>query len=140
MSVFEDKILKKDISISRFVKTKDLLDGIWQIISIEVKVADNVRFGVQPTDPLYIRGVLKEGETLQYSFITPNGEEKIFDSKGLSFYLGFKAVNPNPKDRIKLERSGQGFNTRWKVIIVNDEESEFAKELKDQKGISTPAF
>lgn len=134
MSVFSNDIIEKDKGNALFLKTDMLLEGIWQIKKIEIIVCANVKYGANDKDALFKREVLKAGETLRYTFLSDDGEEKTYDSKGMAFYIAFKQANPDANTKIKISREGSGDSTRYAIEKIGEQDSiEDAEVEMDEK-------
>ena len=96
-----------------------------EIKDFKVIRAKNADFGANSNDYLMTSGMLKEGETIRYSFRTlPEGDgfdgsDKTFDSKSVGFYISFSQLDPDKGDRIHISKSGTGKNTRYEITKVN---------------------
>lgn len=81
--------------------------------------SNNPTYGAAEDDFLVKGEVLEVGETFRYTFKTPGGEEKLFDSKSAPFFLGFKQCDDlGVGDWIKITRTGKTDKTRYTVEKV----------------------
>lgn len=119
MTFIPKNIRDKDKSVG-YVKTEELLKGKWEIISMEVIVSRDSKFGADSKDALFKNEVLKEGETLRYIFKDDTGAERTYESKGLAFYLAFKEKDEEVStgDKITFARDGAQTDTRWSIKKV----------------------
>lgn len=122
MSVFPDSINKaekenKDAN-KTYLKAGDLLVGTWIVGKVEIMNALNPKFGAQPTDGLFKREILKEGQTLRYNLTNEEGEHKIFESKGTAFFIGFRNAQLEEGDRVAITKEGTGESTRYSVKTI----------------------
>lgn len=118
MPIFSEEIIKKDVSSTRYVKSEELIQGIWTILGVEIVTSNNPMYGANENDALYNRGVLKIGEVLRYTFLNEQGEEKNYDSKSMAFYLGFKSSKVEPNTKITIQREGKLDKTRYTILPI----------------------
>lgn len=118
MTIFSKKIVERDNTPSPFVKTEELLEGTWQIVGADVITANNPKYGANDKDALFQRSVLLEGETIRYTFIDEEGNERNYDSKGMAFYIAMKSVDLESQDRVTIKREGSQDTTRYIVEKV----------------------
>lgn len=127
-SAFSDDLLEKvdkaqekakeEGKVSQFIKAGELIKKEWEVVSIEIVVSNDPRFGALEKDALLKQGILNEGETLRYTFKDDDGTDRRFESKGMAFYLGMKGAFPQPGDRVQISKEGTMEKTRYHVSIV----------------------
>ena len=119
MSIFSSEIQERDNKPSPYIGTDEFFGKKWQIKGCEIIVSKNIKYGANEKDALFTSGILKEGETLRYSFADETGLERIYDSKGMSFYLGFKnAEDVVDNDWVTISAEGKGDTRRYTVKKV----------------------
>ena len=119
MSIFPDEIMEKDPPLqNKYWNLKDIFaqDEI-EIISVEITKA--YKYGTNSTDGLYKKGILKLGETFKYTFLSKDGEEKLYTNKSMALYIAFKQARLEPHDKIKISREGAGDETRYFIEKLN---------------------
>ena len=115
MSVFSNDLQERDNKPSKWLKTEELLSKSFVVKGVEVVEAN--MYGAEEGDSLFEKGILKEGETIRYSF-DDNGNERLYDSKGAGLYIAMKQANPEPGRLIKVSRSGKGDKTRYSIELL----------------------
>lgn len=95
------------------------------IVGADIVQSKNPKYGAKADDVLLNQGILKEGETIRYSFVDEQGSERKYDSKSAAIYIAFKSANLEPKTWVTIARSGQGDSTRY---VITPAESEAASE------------
>jgi hypothetical protein len=96
-----------------------------EVKDFKVIRAKNADFGANSNDYLMTSGMLKEGETIRYTFRTMpdkdgfDGSDKTFDSKSVGFYISFSQLDPEKGDKIHIAKTGTGKNTRYDISKVN---------------------
>ena len=117
--MFSDNLVQRDEeATTAYIKTDELLEGTYEVLGADIIEANNKKYGANEKDALFIKGILQEGETIRYNFVTKDKEEKTYDSKGASFYYGMKQANPEPGDKVTFSREGDGENRRYSVNII----------------------
>jgi len=98
--------------------------------NMEIVQARNKDVGANVLDGLYKNGILKEGQTLRWSFTLEDGiTEKQVETKSLAFFIGMKQIDPEIGDLIYIVASGEGKNRRYEMKIVksaNEKEEEIS--------------
>lgn len=114
-----------DTTSTRWLRQADVLNSIWRLKSVNVIIPSSPRFGAMRNDRLFQRGILKEGETIEYTLINDRSEEKVFESKSITFYIAIRRANLTESDRFEVIKEGAASATRYhvkKIIEENQEE------------------
>ena len=118
-NIFSKELINLDhesVKMSPFIKLVDLLGKRVKIVKVDVVRANSPMFGAAPIDSLYKNGILKEGETIRYKFITSEGVEKNFETKSVCFYWAIRNANLRPDDIFIINRTGSGKTTKYSII------------------------
>src|SRR3990167_6511025 len=118
MGIFGKDIEEKDKGSEFLSLEDDILKKKLQILGVEVIKANNPKFGANEKDGLLKKGLLVEGETFKYNFMTEEGEEKHYDTKSVAFYVGVKQAQLKGGEWIKTSRTGKMEETRYKFEVV----------------------
>ena len=119
MSIFSNDLEMKDRG-GLYLKTDDVLKGIWRLKSADIVRSVNSQYGAQKTDSLCVRGVLKEGETIKYTLIDDEDNTRLFHSKSIAFYIGIRKGELTENDRFEVIREGAAMKTRYHVNKIGD--------------------
>jgi hypothetical protein len=98
---------------------------VLQVVKPLEKVkSNNPKYGAQETDFLVKNDLLEVGETFRFTFMTPDGTERKFDTKSSPFFIGFKQCEElGVGDWVKITRTGKTTETRYEVVKVDAPES-----------------
>lgn len=120
MSIFGKNIDEKEANApSPYLNLEeDILKRKLQILSVEIVTARDPRFGANEKDGLLKKDILQEGETFKYSFLTEEGQEKIYETKSTAFYVGIREANLQGGEWVKISRKGKMEETRYKFEVV----------------------
>ena len=128
MSLFPEDLRERDTGGmgGNFIKTAELEAGkLWKIGLVEIIMAKNPKYGANDKDTICTQGILKEGETIRYHLTGDDGIERLYESKGVAFYIAMRNMetNLNPGDVIRIRAEGTGESRRYFVekIEANDE-------------------
>jgi hypothetical protein len=121
MSVFSEEFQGRgaDKGKSKFVKTDELLsdNSAWELLEVKPVKANDVKFGASETDALYKSEVLKKGETVEYSLIDTDGNERTYQSKGAALFIAVRDADILDKigkgKQIKFHKEGTMGSTRY---------------------------
>src|SRR5665213_2410504 len=117
MNFFPDDVKEAADKIGGdWLKGSDFDGGLVLQVSkpMEKIKSNNPMYGAQEDDFLVKQDILEEGETLRYTFTTPEGAEKKFDSKSAPFFLGFKQCEElGVGDWVNITRTGKTDKTRY---------------------------
>ncbi|MFA5937603.1 MAG: hypothetical protein WC822_07035 [Candidatus Paceibacterota bacterium] len=95
----------------------------------------NPKYGAEDTDFLVKNEILEVGQTLRYSFTTPDGTERKFDSASTPFFIGIKQCEElGVGDWVHIVRTGKTDKTRYTVTKVNAPLQDATSEEDEQTG------
>lgn len=122
MSIFSDDILQRDTTnpMGEYLKSADLLKGVWSVEKVEIVQSKNSRYGAQEKDALYKSGLLQLGEQLVYTMKDEQGNVRTYCSTGAALFIAVKRANIEPGKRVRFSKVGQGDSTRYEVIPAAD--------------------
>lgn len=98
-------------------------DGLKLEVVVMEKIKANEGYGANEADYLFKQGLLGKGETFRYTFLL-DGEEKFYDTKSAVFFISMKNLDPSPKTKIIIKRSGKGKETKYDVNYAPLEKGE----------------
>ena len=109
----------KSTGDSRYLKSGDFDGGKeLRVVSVEKITAKDADYGAGSIDWLFKEGILAAGETFRYSFLDDEGNEKMYDTKGTSFYFAFKDANVEADDKVNISKTGSGKTTKYEISKV----------------------
>lgn len=93
-----------------------------QCVSVEKIKSNNPKFGANEKDALYKQEILTEGETFKYTFKTPQGNERVLESKSMAAFIAFNGAELEPGDWVHVSKTGKMDDTRYEVKKVEQPE------------------
>jgi hypothetical protein len=123
------KILgESKVPTDNFISGKELLDGIIvevlkapQVVSQSEDTPDKYKTG--EGNGLVKAGIIKQGETLRYTFLW-QGEEAIFENSSYAFYKALYKLSPEAGQKFSIKRTGDGTSTKYSMKFVEGEVEE----------------
>lgn len=122
-------ILDKPLPSNNFLKGEDLDAGVTvKLVSAEAITLpeDKEKFAVNKDSKLVKEGVLKEGQTMRYTFsrkidLMDEWEDVVFENSSTGFYGALSSINPEAGQAFTIKRTGQGTETRYLMKLMEDE-------------------
>lgn len=94
-----------------FLKGTDFEEGqVLQFLSVE-KIKS--QYGAEADHKMVEKGVLEEGQSFRFHFVTKDGSSKTFDTTSFPFVIGMNNAEISDGDWVKIVREGKGDKTRY---------------------------
>ena len=111
-----------DAASTRWLRQADVLNAVWRLKSVKIIIPSSPRYGANRNDRLFQRGILKEGETIEYTFLNEREDEKVFETKSITFYVAIRRANLTEDETFKVIKEGNGTTTRYYVNKISPAE------------------
>jgi hypothetical protein len=125
MTIFSQELEERnltDATATRWLRQADVLNVAWKLKSVKIIIPSSPRYGATRNDRLFQRGILKENETIEYTFLNEKGDEKIFETKSITFYIAIRRANLTEDETFKVIKEGNGTSTRYYVNKITTPE------------------
>lgn len=122
-------ILEKPVKGFNYLSGKDLKAGVYLKLKSAktIQYEGDAKYAPKPESKLVETGVLKLGETMQYTFdkydkVNNGWEEVVLENSSTGFYMSLSNIDPDADTIFHARRVGDNTATKYPMKVVTLEE------------------